>query len=221
MNKYRAEAEKLRKAGYSYNMITNALGISKGTMSYWFKDKPFTPNKKVLERIKYGPIKSGARSHNRRVKEIADLKELGRKELGEISKRDLWLLGLGLYIGEGSKTTESIRIINSDPAIIITGIRWLREICNLPLNNIVIRLHIYPDTNKQEAIKFWRSITDIPKKNFRNPTIDHRTDKKSKKTGKLPYGTAHIMVITNGDPEKGVKLYRRINGWIAGALNQL
>jgi|SRR5579859_3909176 len=221
MNRLRTQAERLRQTGYSYNMITEALGISKGTLSYWFKDKPFTPNKKVLDRIKYGPIKAGARSHNRRVKEISELKELGKRELGELSKRDLWLLGLGLYIGEGSKTTEMVKIINSDPAVIITSIKWLKEVCNLSSDNMAIRLHIYPDTDEKKAVEYWRSITGLKYSNFRNVSVDSRTDKKVNKKGKLPYGTAHLYVIANGDQNKGVKLYRRINGWVAGALNQL
>lgn len=221
MNTLKAEAVKLRQAGYSYNMITKALGISKGTLSYWFKDKPFTPNKKVLERIKYGPIITGARSHNRRVREISRLKKLGREELGGLSKRDLWLFGLGLYIGEGSKTTEMIKISNSDPVVIVTMIRWLEEICNLSSNNLAIRLHIYPDTDEQKAIEYWSSITKLPKKNFRNVSVDRRTGKLATKKGKLPYGTAHLYVVAKGDITKGVKLYRRINGWVAGALNQI
>lgn len=221
VNRLRQDAEILRKKGYSYNMITDELGISSGTLSYWFKDKPFTPNKQVLERIKYGPIKNGAKSHNRRVREISRLKKQGREELGELSKRDIWLLGIGLYIGEGSKTTEMIKISNSDPAVICVAINWLETMCGLTSDNLAIRLHIYPDTDVRQAISYWMRVTELPKTSFRNVTIDSRDNKKRYKKGKLPYGTAHLYVVANGDASKGVKLYRRINGWVAGALNQI
>lgn len=202
-------------------MITEALGISKGTMSYWFKEKPFEPNQEVLKRIQYGPIKSGALRHQQKINNIVQLREFGKKEIGKLSKRDLWMLGLGLYIGEGAKTTESIRISNSDPVIIATSIRWLKEACNLSNENMTIRIHIYPDNDEIKAKKYWRKVTSLPYKNFRKTIVDVRTNKKPGNNSKLPHGTAHISVVSRGDPEKGVALYRKINGWMEGALNQV
>ncbi len=220
MNELRTQAEALRDAGYSYNMITERLGVSKGTMSYWFKDRLFKPNQEVLKRIQYGPIKSGAIRHEKKIREIANQRELGKYEIGMLSKRDLWMLGLGLYIGEGSKTTEGIRISNSDPIVIVTIIKWLKEICNLSDENITIRIHIYPDNDEIEAIKYWKSVTGISYNNFRKTIIDTRTNKKTSKRGKLPHGTAHISVICRGDPAKGVTLYRKIEGWVVGATEK-
>src|SRR5258707_15139920 len=122
MNELRSSAEELRAAGYSYGMIHEKLGIAKSTMNYWFRDKPFTPNYQVVQRIKYGPLKIGAKRHNQRVEDIAQMRKLGIEEIGVLTKRDLCMLGLGLYIGEGSKTIESVRIINSDPPVILTAI---------------------------------------------------------------------------------------------------
>ena len=221
MNTLRREAEQLRDQGYSYNMISEKLGVAKSTMSYWFRDRPFIPNRQVIERIKYGPIKSGALKHNRRVKEIEKLKNMGIREVGKLSDRDLWMVGLGLYIGEGSKTTEAVRIINSDPAVITIGIRWLKEICGLSDDNLAIILHIYPDTDEVECLSFWQKVTGLSRGNFRKSVVDRRLNKKLSNKHKLPYGTAHMYVVSNGDPSKGVALFRRINGWIFGALNQV
>lgn len=221
MHKLREEAEKMRAEGYSYNMIKDRLGISLGTMSYWFKDKPFSPNKEVIDRIKGGPGKEGVRRHNRRVKEIADLRALGIAELGELSQRDLWILGIGLYIGEGSKTTEAIRIVNSDPTVIRLAIKWFREGCGLADENLTVSLHLYPDNDIEKSKAYWQQVTQLPRDNFRWVSIDKRDNKRANAKGKLPYGTAHITVRANGNPENGVKLFRRINGWMTGALNQV
>lgn len=220
MNQLRSEAEELRGRGYSYGMIHDKLGISKSTMSYWFKDKPFVPNFEVMDRVKQGPLKVGIRRHNQRVTDIARAKEAGIKEIGLLSKRDLWMLGLGLYIGEGSKSIENVRIMNSNPAVILIAIRWLKEVCGLSNDNIVISLHLYPDNDISEALGYWSHITGLPGTNFRKTQIDIRQDKKASKRGKLPYGTAHLRVIGNGDPTKGVVLFRRIDGWMTGALSQ-
>lgn len=221
MNTLRTEAEKLRDGGYSYRMINDALGVPISTMSYWFRDRPFKPNRKVLNRIKYGPIKSGAKRHNQKVKDIERFKRIGSNELGKLSDRDLWMLGIGLYIGEGSKTIESIRIINSDPAVILVGIKWLKKACGLTDQNITIRLHLYPDNDEEKAKSFWQEVTGLPLKNFRKTSIDRRDNKKLSNRRKLPHGTAHISVVSHGDPRKGVMLFRRMNGWIYGALNQV
>ncbi|HET9721647.1 MAG TPA: hypothetical protein VFP32_01300 [Candidatus Saccharimonadales bacterium] len=221
MNTLRIEAEKLRDQGYSYNMINQAIGVPVSTMSYWFRDRPFKPNKAVIERVKYGPIKSGAIRHNQKVKNIKKYKKIGIKEIGKLSDRDLWMLGIGLYIGEGSKTIESIRIINSDPAVIAIGIKWLKNICGLTNENITVRLHLYPDNSETEAIDFWQGLTGLPAANFRKTSVDRRLNKTELHNRKLPYGTAHVSVISRGDPKKGVVLFRRISGWIEGALNQV
>jgi len=220
-NKIRVEAQKLRDVGYSYNMINKELGVVKSTLSNWFKDRPFTPNKEVLKRIQYGPIKAAEKNHNRKVREIKELKELGSKEIGILTKRDLWLLGLGLYMGEGSKSYETIRIINSDSDVIKLAIKWFKEICGVTNRNITVAVHLYPDNNVNICLRFWSRVTHLPLSRFRKTQIDTRKNKSITKKRKLPYGTAHITIVSKNDPEKGVRLYRRLNGWIAGALSQI
>ena len=221
MNSLRTRATILRDQGYSYNMIKEELGISISTMSYWFSDRPFTPNKEMLHRIKAGPLKNGTKRHNERVQATRKIIDISAKEVGHLSSRDLWMLGLGLYIGEGSKSPETVRIVNSDPAVIKISIRWFREVCNLDTRNLIISLNLYPDNDVEESILYWQKVTGLPKENFRKTQIDTRTQKKQSRRGKLPHGTAQIRVKSNGDKEKGVVLFRRIRGWTKGALNQV
>ncbi|PIR73820.1 MAG: hypothetical protein COU40_00635 [Candidatus Moranbacteria bacterium CG10_big_fil_rev_8_21_14_0_10_35_21] len=221
MNKRKEEATKLRKNGYSYGMITEKLQISKSTLSCWFKDIPFVPNEKVIERIKKGPFKSGRIKHNLRVESTSKIKALAREELGKISDRDLWMLGIGLYIGEGSKAYEIIRVVNSDPEVIKLAMKWFKNSCGLNNGNITLAVHLYPDNNVKKSLDFWSKTTGIALKQFRKTQIDKRIGKSWKKQRKLPYGTAHITINSNGNSEFGVKLHRRIMGWIEGSLGQI
>ena len=41
----------LRKDGYSYSYILNKTGISKSTLSNWFSDLPYKPNKETIDKI--------------------------------------------------------------------------------------------------------------------------------------------------------------------------
>jgi hypothetical protein len=217
----KSQAIFLRKKGYSYNLISEKLGIAKSTLSGWLKEAPFVPNETVLERIKNGPFISGQLKHKERVRNILESKELAKKELGIISKKDLWMLGIGLYLGEGSKTYETIRVINSDPKIVKLAVKWFKEICGLDNRNITIAIHIYPDNNIKQCLRYWSQKTKIPLKQFRKTQIDTRNNKSEKKKRKLPYGTAHITIVSNGNPNFGVKLHRRIMGWIECALEQI
>lgn len=211
-------AIELRAKGMSYSLISEQLGVSKSTLSNWLKDLPYTPNEEVLSRIRRGQGTYGLRRRQIRIDEIAMLKARGISEVGKVSKRDLWMIGLGLWIGEGSKTMEQIRLVNSDPRVVRLFIRWLREICELQDENITIAMHLYPDSDELSSMKYWMNITKLPKKQFRKTQIDRRLDKKRLKIGKTPYGTLHISVASNLNPEKGVRLYRRMMGWISGVI---
>jgi hypothetical protein len=211
----------LRKKGYSYKMITDRLGISKSTLSCWFKELPFTPNKHVIERIKQGPFKSGKIKHNQRVENIAKIKKLAKEELGMITKRDLWILGLGLYIGEGSKAYETAQIINSDPAIVKLAIKWFNDACGVGNKHITVTMHLYPDNNEKKCVNYWKKITGLSVKQFRKTQIDRRINKSNNKRRKLPYGTVRLSIISNGNPNFGVNLHRKIMGWIENSLVQV
>ena len=221
MNSLREKATQLRDNGYSYNMIKEELGVSISTMSYWFSDRPFTPNEELKKRIRNGMLKKGMLRHELRVNETKKVIEASEKEIGELSNRDLWMLGLGIYIGEGSKSIESVRIVNSDPAVIRIAVKWFKEVCGLSDDNLIISLNIYPDNDEETSIAYWQEVTGLPRANFRKTQIDIRLQKSRSRRGKLPYGTAQIRVRANGDTSKGVVLFRKIRGWSQGALNQV
>jgi len=210
-----------RKRGYSYNMISQELGLAKSTLSDWLREIPYNPSEEVKKRIKLGHIKTAQFRHKQRMADIETMKKLAKKELKRLTKRDLWLLGIGLYLGEGSKLYESIRIINSDPEIIKLALKWFREICGLKNENFSPAVHLYPDTNIKEALNYWSKITGIPKKQFGKTQIDRRANKSGKKKRKLPYGTLHLQIKSCGKKEFGRSLHRRIMGWIEAALNQI
>ncbi|MBA4319734.1 MAG: hypothetical protein C0412_15145 [Flavobacterium sp.] len=124
------------------------------------------------------------------------------------------MLGIGICVGEESKTGDIIRITNSDPKIIKTSIVWFKKILNLQNNNFSIRIHLYPDNNQDNAAEYWSNITKLPKSSFLKTWIDSRIDKKKKNLGKLPHGTLHMTIKGNGNPKLSSFLSRRILSWI-------
>lgn len=211
----------LRDKGYSYNLISQELGIGKGTLSAWLKDVPYSPNKIVSKRIKAGPLKSGQVRHAAKLEHIRSIKEASKKDIGTLSRRDLHMLGIGLYLGEGSKLYETVRIINSDPQIVRLSVLWFKEVCGLDAKNITVAIHLYPDNDIKKCLGFWSRTLDLPLDQFRKTQIDSRTNKSAIKKQKLPYGTAHVSVVSNGNPAHGVALHRKIMGWIEGVIDQV
>jgi len=210
-----------RKRGYSYRMISQELGLAKSTLSDWLREIPYKPNKKVIKRIGLARLKSADFKHKQRMADIITMRKIVKKELGQLTKRDLWLLGIGLYLGEGSKLYEYIRIINSDPEIIKVGLKWFRTVCGLKNENIIPRIHSYPDNNIKETINYWAKITNIPKKQFAKTQIDRRSNKSGKKKRKLPYGTLNLQIKSCGKKKFGRSLHRRIMGWIEAISNRI
>lgn len=210
----REQSVLLRKNGWSYNVISERLGVAKSTLSHWLREVPYIPNAVVRGRIRNGPAKAWRRSHERKMEKIAEAKQTAAQEIGILTKRDLWMLGIGLYIGEGTKLYESIRIINSDPDVVRLAIQWLRKVCRLNKENISIAVHLYPDVNHEQALRHWSKVTGVAITQFYKTQVDLRKNKSKMRKRKLPYGTAHIYARSRGKPQFGVTLHRRIIGWI-------
>lgn len=214
------KAIEYRRSGDSYSIIGEKLGVTKSTLSDWLKKIPYSPNRESLNRRYLGPKKAAAIRHAQKVDLIKSIKSASLEELGSLSKRDLWMLGIGLYIGEGAKSIESVRLTNSDPDIINVGIRWLKEICGLHTENLTMALHCYPDNDQNMTIDYWVKATGIPKSQFTKTQVDERRNKLTMHIRKLPYGTVQLKVKANGNRAYGVNLHRRIMGWIDTVVMQ-
>ena len=221
MNPLREKALKLRSAGYSYNMIKQRLGVSKSTLSNWLSRIPFVPNREVIARVGRAKLKSALFKQRLKFESIEKAKQIAKKDVGLLSKRDLFILGIGLYLGEGEKTYENVRIVNSDPKIIQLAIKWFYNVCGVEKENFRPSIHLYPDNDIRTSLKFWSGITKIPISQFGKTMIDQRKNKSALKRRKLPYGTLHLHVMSKWLPHLGVNLHRKIQAWIEECITQI
>lgn len=207
------EAIRLRKGGYSYTYISEKTRASKSTLSNWLGRIPYRPNKETITMIGKARAASGLAKNRIKLESISLAQKDAKKDIGKLSNRDLFMAGLGLYIGEGSKSHNIVRITNSNHKIILFAIRWFNETLNVPLENFSLRIHMYPDSNEKEVHKFWARATGLSPGQFRKSQVDYREGKKISKKGQLPYGTAHLSVRSCGQKELGVFLARKIEAW--------
>ncbi|MDP2605933.1 MAG: hypothetical protein Q8S00_25605 [Deltaproteobacteria bacterium] len=207
------QAIDLRGLGYSYNLIRKEIGVSKSTLSDWLKDLPYRPNETVVHRIAKATKQMTMARKKDRLQSLTDAKQEAQKELPAITKRDLWMLGLALYMGEGSKTTGVVRFANSDPETIRLMMRWFREVLDLKNDNFRLRVHLYPDNDEVSAKNYWSKLAGLPNHQFGKTQFDTRKNKLQKRRNSLPYGTLHIVILARGEKRHGIFLFRKIMFW--------
>jgi transcriptional regulator with XRE-family HTH domain len=213
----REKALALRKAGYSYSYISTKTGLSKSTLSYYLHDIPFVPNEVTIRLIGNARVQSAQTKARLKQDSFDKAKKMAKKDVGHINKRDLFMLGLGIYIGEGSKTQDIIRVVNTDYRVINLFIEWLCMM-GYTRKNFSIRIHLYPDSKIREAESFWVTKTGLPYSQFQKVCIDQRINKDRKRNNKHIHGTAHVTVRSNGRKELGVVFSRRIGAWMEEVL---
>ncbi len=163
----------LRKKGYSYSQIKEKLGINKSTLSGWLYDMPL-PEERIRELRDFSPKRIERYRNTMRVKKEARLEEVYKKaskDIGQFSKREIFLLGLFLYWGEGTKSAScSTQLTNTNPAMIKFFIKWL-ELFGVKRKDLKIKLHLYSDMNIKQSIDFWSKELRIPVGQFQRPYI--------------------------------------------------
>src|SRR3989344_7483563 len=125
----REKARKLRVQGKSIAEITKELQASKSTVSYWCRNIVLAPRQiqRLAQRRKdggsIGRIRAAEKKRQARITATAVASQKGRQDVGRLDRRDLLILGMGLYWGEGYKNgNDECGLTNSDPAIIKTFI---------------------------------------------------------------------------------------------------
>jgi len=214
------KALKLRQKGESINEIAKRLDIPKSTVSVWCRDIQLTPNQiarltKKQESESYkGRVKFLERIRKERLDQVSKLREEGLREIGKISKRDLFIAGIAMYCSEGvtSSNSDEVSFSNSDPGMILLMLKWFKEVCSVLNNQVVIQIRV----NKihkhriKEIENYWSNLTKIPLSQFTKTILIKSKSKKVYPEGDTYYGTIRIKI------RRGTQLRRKINGWIEG-----
>jgi len=221
MSSLRDQAIALRRKGFSYSLIKQRLGIPKSTLSNWLGNIPFQPNQEVIRRVGLARLKSALYKQRLKFDSIERAKIEAQKDITHLSKRDIFFLGIGLYLGEGEKTFENVKITNADPKIIRLAMKWFYETCGVRKENFRPSVHTYPDNVIKEVLKYWSKEINIPISQFGKTVIDTRQNKSNFKRKKLPHGTLQLRIASNGDPRLGVFLHRKIKAWMESCIAKI
>jgi hypothetical protein len=189
------KAIKMRQRGMSYTQIKNVVNVSKGTLSMWLKDYPLS-DERLKELRDNSPIRI-EKYRNTRLKQREQVLENifvnVSKKIGKLSKRDLFIAGLFLYWGEGTKSARDlVAFTNTDPVMIRFFIKWL-ALFDIKKDKLKIKLHLYSDMEVDEKISFWSKYLNIKKSNFRKPYIKDSKYSEITYKNKFGQGTCSVM----------------------------
>jgi len=188
----------LRKQGMSYSQIKKVLKVSKSTLSTWLKDYPL-PEERVRQLRDWSEQRiERCRETKRRKKEkrLEGFYQEQKKLILPLNKRELYLAGLFLYWGEGSKSRMNsiLSVSNTDPAVIKFFISWLTKGLFVPKKKIKILLHLYKDMDVKEEIKFWSKTLNIPFDQFTRSYVKKTSSIRINHKGEFGHGTCNIRI---------------------------
>lgn len=208
------QAIELRLSGKSYReIITIIPNLSKSTLSGWLRNVKLTPAQekrlgKNIKKITYNArVKSAWAKKKKRLRQTKRVIEEAKRELPNLLKIPLFLVGLSLYWAEGSKSSEKIQFANSDPRLIRMMIKWFRKICKVPKEKLKIHIYIHKVYKNENCEEFWSKVTGVPVSRFGKTTYKptpHRVKKN------LDYKGVCRIDINN------VALFRKIMAWEQG-----
>lgn len=200
----------LRRKGYSIRDIAERLNVSRSSASVWCRNVLLSASQtaQLVRNSENGRIKGSflgaATNQRRKLERIAFLRKKGTEDIGVFTSRDMLMVGLGLYWGEGYKAYKGgASLINSDPRIIAFMYQWFREV--LQLGPQLFRPQIFINSihrpRAKKILRFWAHLLKLPESQFRRIVFLKVKNKKVYENYDSYYGVLALR-LRNGTDHK-------------------
>lgn len=136
--------------------------------------------------------------------------------IGSLTDREILIAGAVAYWCEGSKAGPSrpagrVIFTNSDPELVSFFLVFL-DTAGVPRSDLVFRLQIHENAQVEAAERFWLSLTEAHREQFRRTFMKaDRGGTSRKNTGEDYHGCLRVEFRGSAEP------YRKIKGWTAAA----
>ncbi len=209
----------LRKEGNTYREILEKIPVAKSTLSSWLKSVGLA--KPQMQRLTKKRLEAGRRGGiSRRIAREQEVRRLigsGIHDVGRLSERELWLIGITLYWGEGSKQhahNPSVGVIfsNSDAAMHRCFLKWL-SLIQISERAITFELFVHESRKKHISLfkKWWMRELNLPDSRLETVYLKAGSVKTNRhNVADLYHGLLRIKVA------ESTSLNRKIQGWIEG-----
>lgn len=207
----RARARELRLRGWTYDRIQVELGCSKSSISLWVRDLPRPARMRISEEASAIARRGWEPALRLRDEERQRAKQAARQSVGDLSPRELFLVGVSLYWAEGGKDKpyarrERVVFVNSDPGMVQVFLAWLALI-GVERERLRFTVMIHESADVAAAEEFWAGLVRADRAAFTRTTPKRHNPKTPRKnTGDGYRGCLAVKVL------RGADLYRRIEG---------
>jgi predicted transcriptional regulator len=160
------KARQMRKEGSSIGDIAKELTVSKSSVSVWVRDIVLTEeqeNALKAQKKQWG----GRNEGSKKTRHLAMEKRIAYQQIGREQARkgsSLHLMGCMLYWAEGAKSRNTVNFVNSDPAMILLFIRFLRQELQVKNEDIAIHIvcHATEEVQKTHIGQYWCNLINLP-----------------------------------------------------------
>jgi len=196
----RLQARALRKQGKSLGEISQELHIAKSSASKWCKDIKLSQEQKItiLAKEFYGKTKGRFLAAQKKCAErqtrIDNFQLDAIHDVGKLSDRDLFILGIGLYWAEGAKRQREVRFVNSDPHLPQSFQLFMLNVCQKSRSEVKYRLqvNITHKDRYQEILQYWMNVFHVGQQSFSKPSFVKSRHKRVYKNRTTYYGTVRL-----------------------------
>ena len=183
----RRPAEKLRlEQGYSYNEISEQVGVSKSTLSDWLKHISLTieQEQRIHQRMETNQtafVATARKVNKERYRRARDeAHQQGKQIASMIPNNDaVHELALAmLYLGEGDKTGNRVQIANTDPDVLNYFLWAVEKLYDIPRTDMSLRLNLVDAAQSLEfeMIEWWADMLGCDTDQFHKTQFDGRSN---------------------------------------------
>ncbi|MFB8776794.1 hypothetical protein [Streptomyces broussonetiae] len=199
----RTRARELRLQGWTYDQIQVELGCSKSSISLWVRDLP-APLRSAQ------PTQARAAPRARPAQDPAE-REVAAPEIGTLSDRELFLVGVGLYWAEGAKAKPGsyrrVIFVNSDPNMIRLFLAWL-DLLGVAPERRRFSVNIHQSADVPAAEVYWARQVGIEVRTLLKTSLKKHNPKTNRtNVGDNYHGCLRVAVL------KSAGLHSQIEGW--------
>lgn len=220
-NAEREVAIKLRREGKTYAEILRKVPVAKSTLSLWLHSVALAEpqHQRITKKRREAQARGALVRKRDRLEEQFKFLQSGIADVGKLTERELWLVGVALYWAEGSKQHEhcpstGIAFGNSDPGMLRFFLAWLRA-QGITDTELVYELYLHSSRTAQieNAKQWWTQSLDLPPGSVERVYVKRGNPRtKRHNRGDLYHGLLRIKVRSS------TALNRRISGWSQGLV---
>ncbi len=180
----------LRRLGLSYGEIMELVEVNKSTLATWCRDvKLSTEQIEAMKKRRAQEPGIPVDTQWKRRKEVELIRAQATLEAEHLVDESLWVAGVAMYWGEGTKVGSQLTMANSDPAVLRMFKAWSIKYLG-PNMGWRAKLNIHANNDEPGSRQWWAAQLDIPLNDFTKTYI--KPDGTGHRTNHLPYGVCQV-----------------------------